>query len=93
MGLQEHQLREIEQNYPNNSHRKTEVLRHWLENAKNPNWKAVFNALRQMGEHRVALNIKKKYSMGMCLFIFWKLVDIHCIRWSELIGGMCEAGC
>ena len=67
LGLQEDQLCEIERNYTDNSHRKTEVLRHWLENAKNPSWKAVFDALRQMGEYMVALKIKTKYSIGMCL--------------------------
>ena len=61
LGLQKHQLCEIKQKYHDSSCRKTEVLDHWLRNAKNPNWTAVFDALCQMGEYMVALKIKTKY--------------------------------
>lgn len=67
LGLQEHQLCEIEKKHHDNSHCKTEMLDHWLGNAKNPNWKALFDALCQMGEYTVALTIKTKYSIGTCL--------------------------
>lgn len=69
LGLQGHILREIEQNYSDSSRCKTEMLDVWLENAKNPTWKAVINALRLMGEYTVALKIKREYFIGMCLFV------------------------
>ena len=66
LGLQGHTLREIERTYPDSSRCKTEMLDLWLQKAKNPTWKAVIDALCQMGEYAVAL--KTKRAIGMCLF-------------------------
>ena len=62
LGLQDHELRTIEQNYRGDSERcKHEVLSRWLRNAKLATWKTITDALQQMGEHTVALNIQAKY--------------------------------
>ena len=62
LGLEDHELRTIEQNYRGDNERcKHEVLSCWLRNAKLPTWKAVADALQQMGEHTVALKIRAKY--------------------------------
>ena len=61
LGLQGHQLREIERNYPRDNRRKTETLEFWLRNAKNPSWEAIVKALCLMQEHVVADAIRRKY--------------------------------
>ena len=62
LGLQDHELRTIEQNYRgDNESCKQEVLSCWLRNAKHPTWKAVTDVLHLMGEHNVALKIQAKY--------------------------------
>ena len=62
LGLQGHQLREIEQNYPRDSNRcKTEMLDLWLRNSENPSWEAVAKALCLMQECVVANEIQRKY--------------------------------
>ena len=62
LGLQGHQLREIEQNYPRDSKRcKNEMLDVWLRSSKNRTWKAVVTALHLMQEQAVADGILTKY--------------------------------
>ena len=61
LGLQGHQLREIERNYPRDNRRKTEMLEFWLRNAKIATWEAVAQALCLMQEHVVADAIRRKY--------------------------------
>ena len=63
LGLQDHELRTIEQNHrgDGNERCKHEMLGRWLRNAKLPTWKAVVDALQQMGEQAVALDVQAKY--------------------------------
>ena len=61
LGLQGHQLREIERNYPQDNRRKTETLDFWQRNATNATWEAVVQALCLMDEHVVANAIRMKY--------------------------------
>ena len=62
LGLEDHELSAIEQDYRGDCDRsKLEMLSRWLRNAKLPTWKAVIDALQQMGEHAVALKIQAKY--------------------------------
>ena len=74
LGLNSHELRTIEKDYPGDSLRcKHEMLGKWLKNSKLPTWKAVNDALHVMGEQAVAFKIRMKYcssstATGMCLF-------------------------
>ena len=63
LGLEDHELSTIEQNHRGDNERcKSEVLSRWLRSAKlPPTWKAVVDALQQMGEHAVARKIQAKY--------------------------------
>ena len=62
LDLQDHELHTIERNYRGDSERcKHEMLSRWLRTAKLATWKAVTDALQQMGERTVALNIQAKY--------------------------------
>ena len=62
LGLQGHQLREIERNYRGDSNRyKTETLDLWQRNAKDPSWEAIAKGLCLMQEHVVADGIRRKY--------------------------------
>ena len=62
LGLQGHQLRAIERNYPrDNDRRKIETLDLWQRNAKGATWEAVVQALCLMDEHVVADAIRRKY--------------------------------
>ena len=63
LGLQGHQLHEIERNYRGDSSRcKSETLYMWQRNAKNyATWEAVAQALGLMQEHVVADVIRRKY--------------------------------
>ena len=67
LGLEGHELSTIEQNYRGDNERcKLEMLSRWLRNAKLTTWKAVADAVQQMGEHEVASKIQAKYcSSGM----------------------------
>ena len=62
LGLQGHQLREIERNYRGDSNRyKTETLDLWQRNAKDTSWEAIAKGLCLMQEHVVADGIRRKY--------------------------------
>ena len=84
LGLQDHQLRTIEQNYrgDGNERCKHEVLSCWLRNAKLPTWETVAAVLCLMGEHKVALKIREKYyssstDTGMCLYMSFSIKFLH----------------
>ena len=80
LGLEDHELRTIEQNYRGDGSErcKHEVLSRYLRSAKLPTWKAVVDALQQMGEQAVALKIQAKYcssssdTAGTYLHIFFR---------------------
>ena len=62
LGMEDDELCTIGKNYPGDNERcKHKVLSCWLRNAKLPTWKAVADALHQMGERVVALKIRAKY--------------------------------
>ena len=63
LGLEDHELRTIEQNHrgDGNERCKHEMLSRWLRSSKLPTWKAVVDALQQMGEQAVASKIRAKY--------------------------------
>ena len=59
-----HDLIEIEHNYQKNDRQRAEMLDLWLRRTPNAVWEDVVNALQQMGENRVAQNIRQKYIRG-----------------------------
>ena len=65
LGLEDHELRTIEQNYRGDNERcKHEMLSRWLRSGKLATWKSVADALQLMGEHTVALKILNKYCIS-----------------------------
>ena len=77
VNLGAHELATIEEEYRgHNEQSEMEMLVHWLQNAKHSTWKAVADALNEMGEHEVALKIWNKYCSSftvtgmhlLCLF-------------------------
>ena len=84
LGLEDHELGTIEQNYrgDGNERCKHEMLSRWLRSDKLSTWKAVADALQQMGEHTVASKILAKYcssssattdTAGRCVLISLEL--------------------
>ena len=63
LGLEDHELSTIDNDFhgKGNERCKHEMLSQWLRNAKLLTWKAVADALQQMGEHAVAFKIRTKY--------------------------------
>ena len=62
LGVEDHELRTIEQNYRGDNERsKLEMLSRWLRSGKLPAWKAVVDALHLMGEQAVASKIQARY--------------------------------
>ena len=61
LGIEDYQLRTIENTYYHGERCMTETLIFWLKSTTNPTWKDVAEALDQMDEHRVADEIRRKY--------------------------------
>ena len=62
LDLKIQQLGVIEKNHRGDDERcRTEMVACWLDNAPNPTWEAVVEALDQMDEGRVADEIRRKY--------------------------------
>ena len=63
LGLEDHELSSIDQDFrgDGNERCKHEMLSRWLRSAKLPTWKAIVDALQQMGEQAVASKIQAKY--------------------------------
>ena len=57
-------LTEIERSYKMNHRQRAAMLDLWLRRTPNAVWKDVVDALQQMGENRVAENIRQKYIRG-----------------------------
>ena len=78
LGVEDHELSTIEQTY-RGDRCKLEMLSRWLRIDKLPTWKAVVDALQQMGENAVASKIRAKYcssftaTTGMYVFICLEL--------------------
>ena len=66
LGLPEHELSKIRQNYAHQGidQQRVEMLNLWLRCTPNATWEDVVRALEQMGENRVAENIREKYIRG-----------------------------
>ena len=66
LDLKTHELGKIEQNYTNQGcdRRMLVMLALWLRSTPTATWKDVVSALQQMGENRVAENIRQKYIRG-----------------------------
>ena len=78
LGLEDYELSTIEKNFHamGIERCKHEMLGRWLRNAKLATWKAVADALQQMGEKKVALKILNKHCIssnttGMCPLTFY----------------------
>ena len=85
LGVEDHELRTIEQNYRGDSERsKLEMLSRWLRSGKLPTWKAVVDALQQMGEQAVASKIQARYcssstdTAGTYVHIFFRASTERC---------------
>ena len=62
LGLQGHQLREIERDYRGDNYRcKNEMLDLWLRNTSSPTWEAIARALDLMQEQVLADDIRSRY--------------------------------
>ena len=68
LGLPQHELTKIERDYQRNDRRRVEMLNLWLQRTPNGTWEDVVRALQQMGENRVAENIREKYIRGRSKF-------------------------
>ena len=79
LGLEDHELSIIDKDFhgKGNERCKHEMLSRW-RNAKFPTWKAVADALQQMGEHAVAFKIQTKYCSSS--------TDIHGMLYSATDG-------
>ena len=66
LGLPKHELSKIQQNYAHqgNDQQRVEMLYLWLQRTPNATWEDVVRALEQMGENRVAENIREKCIRG-----------------------------
>jgi len=58
LGVEDHKLREIEEQYHCPQRCKHEMLSRWLRKGHNCTWRRVFEVLMQMGEEVVADTIK-----------------------------------
>ena len=78
LGLEDHELRTIDHDFrgDGNERCKHEMLSRWLRNAKRPTWKAVTDALRLMGEHKVAVKIQTKYCTDAGKLTYSVVLDI-----------------
>ena len=61
LGVEDHKLREIEEQYRNPQRCKHEILLKWLRKGHNCSWRRVVEVLMQMGEMVVADTIRLKY--------------------------------
>ena len=61
LGLETHELLQIERDHQGNERRKLEMLNLWLQRNQKASWGDVVSALKEMEENRVAENIRQKY--------------------------------
>ena len=69
LNLQIHELNKIQQDHAHqgNDRQRLEMLALWLRCTPNAVWEDVVSALQQMGENRVAENIRQKHGLYKCL--------------------------
>ena len=80
LGMEDYELHTIESNYNGNERRKHEMLGKCLRGAKLLTWKVVADALHEMGEVAVAMNIQAKHcssftDTGMCVMFEHKVEE------------------
>ena len=61
LGLPTYELHKIECDYQGNDRRMLAVLELWLRHTPNAAWEILVDALEEMGENRVAENIRQQY--------------------------------
>ena len=61
LSLQTYELNKIQQDYGGNDQQTLQMLDLWLRHTPSASWLDVLNALEEMGENRVAENIRQKY--------------------------------
>ena len=59
-------LDSIEKSHDTNIKRCVEMLQCWIANSKNPTWEAVHEALRNIGESALAVEIARKHDIRPC---------------------------
>ena len=64
LGLEMHELEKIERDYRGIHRQMLQTLKLWLQNTPDASWLNVVSALEEMGENRVAANIRRKYIRG-----------------------------
>ena len=65
LGLESHEIKEIESNYPLVARRRLEMLDLWLNRKElNPSWEKIITALQKMSELTLAARLQKKYIQG-----------------------------
>ena len=64
LGLQTHELMQIERDHQGNERRKQEMLDLWLRRKPDAGWRDVVSALKLMEENRVAESIRQNYIRG-----------------------------
>ena len=69
LNLQTHELDKIQQDHAHqgNDRQRLEMLALWLRCTLNASWEDVVSALQQMGENRVAENVRQKHGLYKCL--------------------------
>ena len=63
-GIEDPDLREIEESFLGSKRRKEEVISRWLCSSTDHSWNDVVNVLCLMEEHVVADRIRRKYIIG-----------------------------
>ena len=63
LSIPKHELDKIERDFQRNDRQLLEMLNRWLQCTPNAVWEDLVCALEQMGENRVAKNIRQKYTL------------------------------
>ena len=64
LSIPKHELDKIERDFQGNDRQMLEMLDRWLQRTPNAALEHLVCALEQMGENRVAKNIRQKYTLG-----------------------------
>ena len=64
LGLENYELMRIEDNYPRNERKMSQMLDVWLRRTPNAAWGDLVSALQEMGENTVANRIRQNYIRG-----------------------------
>ena len=64
LGVEDHELKEIEEQYHGPQRRKYEMLSRWLRKGQNCTWRRVWKVLMQMDEKLVAESLETRLTTG-----------------------------